>query len=200
MTQRTTSKSTALLASGLTALLLMGLFRLAFIHHFQGLQLLHQPEARHALYLGLKFDARWIAILLVPAWMLLKRGNDASESRWRARLATPWLALTLAVYAAMVLVAMVNDVKARPWLLAFLLLAGCYRGLFKAHGLQSSRGAALAWTCYAALVVAATVLIYFFDFGTFAYIHTRLNGTMLMFLQNASISLQMVWQIGRAHV
>ena len=97
MTRKTAAKSTALLALGLALLVLLTLFRLAFLQHF------HSPgegltaEVRHALYLGLKFDARWVAILLVPGWLLLKNGTGGNVSGWRDRLATPWLALTLAV-------------------------------------------------------------------------------------------------------
>ncbi len=40
----------------------------------------------------------------------------------------------------------------------------------------------------------ATLLGYFVDFGAYAYIHTRLNGTLLMFLQNPEISGRMMWQ------
>jgi Sulfatase len=194
MTRKTAAKSTALLALGLALLVLLTLFRLAFLQHFHSPGEGFTAEVRHALYLGLKFDARWVAILLVPGWLLLKNGTGEPAPGWRDSLATPWLALTLAVYSAMVVIAMVDDIKARPWLLAFLTLSGCYRGLFKAHGFQTSRTALQTWLGFSLLAFAATVLVYFFDFGTFAYIHTRLNGTMLMFLQNASLSLQMIWQ------
>ncbi len=194
MTRRPLAKSTALLACGLAALAFLTLFRLAFLVHFQGAAGMFGPEVRHALYLGLKFDARWTAILLVPAWLLLRAGGAGQPKGWRASLPTPWLGLSLAVYVAMVGIAMVDDHKARPWLVVFLLLTALHRRLFPDHGLQTSPGAARTWTAYGVFAIAFTVLAYFFDFGTFAYVHTRLNGTLLMFLQNPAISLRMIWQ------
>ena len=194
MTRAPLAKTPALLWVGLAALVVLSLLRLAFLSHFHGLAGLGAPEMRHALYLGLKFDARWIALLLAPAWLLLKEGHPGPARDWRGRLATPWLVLTLLTYTALVGIAMVDDRRARPWLVAFLLLAGLYRGLFRTHGLQASRSAARAWGGWALFAVVFTVLAYIFDFGTFAYIHTRLNGTVLMFLQNPAISLKMIWQ------
>ena len=194
MTRAPLAKTTALLGVGLATLSVLTLLRLGFLGHFHGWGGIREPETLHALYLGLKFDARWTVLLLVPAWLLLKEGHADPATGWRGRLGTPWLAATLLVYVALVGIAMVDDRKARPWLVVFLLLAGLYRGLFRTHGLRATRGAARTWSAWAVFAVTFTVLAYIFDFGTFAYIHTRLNGTVLMFLQNPLISLKMVWQ------
>lgn len=187
-------KGLSLLLAGLAALLVLTLFRLAFLGHFEGLGGLRNPEVQRALYLGLKFDLRWVCLLLVPAWMLMKAGRAPGEEGWRRVAAPLALTLVLALYVALVGIAMVNDRTARPWLIAFLLAAWAYRWLFRAHGLEASRWARVIWLGYAALVTAFTFLAYFVDFGAYAYIHTRLNGTLLMFLQNTDISGRMVWE------
>jgi len=193
MPPRPLSKTAVLARVALGALLAMTLFRLAFLQHFEGLKGLLDPPVRHSLYLGLKFDLRLVALLLVPAWLLLRRGGTARGGGWRAAAAPISLALALGLYLALVLIAMVDDRAARPWLLAFLAAAAVYRGLFPADGLGSAPTRRL-WGGFAALLCTALLLSYFIDFGAYAYIHTRLNGTLLMFLDNPDISGRMLWQ------
>jgi membrane-anchored protein YejM (alkaline phosphatase superfamily) len=190
---RPVSKSLALAGIGLGLLVFLTAFRLAFLQHFEGLGQLFEPEVLRSLYLGLKFDARWVALLLAPAWLLLKPGAPPQREGWRRWGAPLLLAASLALYVAVLLIAMVNDVTARPWLLAFLLTALAYRTLCREHGLKHGSARAL-WGLYAGLALVATLLGYFVDFGAYAYIHTRLNGTLLMFLQNPEISGQMMWE------
>lgn len=190
MAPRPITKTAALAWVALAGLLVLTLFRLAFLQHFVGLQELGGPVQR-SLYLGLKFDLRLLALLLAPAWLLLKPGGGGRG--WRARVAPLALALALALYLLLVLIAMVDDRAARPWLLAFLAAAALYRGLFRDDGVGSGASRRI-WAGFAALLVTALLLCYFIDFGAYAYIHTRLNGTLLMFLDNPDISGRMLWQ------
>lgn len=186
-------KSRALFGMALGFVFVLTLFRLAFLAHFEGLSHLGKADVLRALYLGFKFDIRWTAILLVPAWLLLKPGAaDAGNEkpRWLPPLL---LAGALVGYGGLVAVAMVDDRKARPWLLAFLVLASLYRSIRPEGGL-GSLPTRWVWRGYALLALLFTLLCYFVDFGAYSYIHTRLNGTLLMFLQNPDISGQMVWQ------
>ena len=50
------------------------------------------------------------------------------------------------------------------------------------------------WLGYLLLATVTTVMFYVSDFGHFAYLHTRIDSTMLRFLANPLISLEMVWQ------
>jgi len=50
------------------------------------------------------------------------------------------------------------------------------------------------WLIYLVLVAATVLMFYLVDFGHFAYLHTRLNATILRFLDNFDTSVQMVWQ------
>ena len=192
MIPRRISKTGALVWIALGALLVFTLFRLAFLAHFDGLHGLAEPQTVHSLYLGLKFDLRLIALLLAPAWLLLKPGNVEGRG-WRLRLA-PWaLSLALGLYILLVLIAMVDDVKARPWLLAFLATVALYRWQFADDGL-ARRACRRIWATFAALVSTLLIFGNFVDFGAYAYIHTRLNGTLLMFLDNPAISGRMMWE------
>ena len=170
------------------------LARLGFLAGFEGLHGLRDSDTWRGLYLGMKFDLRLAAILVMPAWLLLGAGNPAPEApTWRNRLA-PWLlAITLGCYAAMVLVAMVDDRAARPFLVGFLLLVLAYRYGTPGHGL-SSRSGRWIWGSFAGFIIATVILGYLVDAGSYSYIHTRLNGTLLMFLDNAGTSLRMMWE------
>ncbi|BDU74591.1 LTA synthase family protein [Mesoterricola silvestris] len=167
--------------------ILFGLLRLAFLLRFGGAE----GGTAHALYIGLKFDARLAAILVLPALLLLKAGNPGRPSR--AALGALTLAAALLVYAGLILVAMVDTVEARAWLYGFLVLAGIHHGLCGGFGL-GMKSARRIWAAYALAALSAVLLAYVADFGAYGYIHTRLNGTLVMFLENAGTSLKMVWQ------
>lgn len=168
--------------------------RVGFLFGFEGLHGLRDADTWRALYLGLKFDLRLASILVMPAWLLLRKGIPVQEPpTWRNRLG-PWmLAGALACYAVMVMVAMVDDRAARPILVVFLLLAAGYRFGTPGHGL-SSRSGRWIWGSFAGFLIATVILGYLVDAGTYGYIHTRLNGTLLMFLENATTSLRMMWE------
>jgi len=50
------------------------------------------------------------------------------------------------------------------------------------------------WLTYFSLIFAFFVIFYVFDFGHYSYLNTRLDFTALRFLENASISGEMVWE------
>jgi membrane-anchored protein YejM (alkaline phosphatase superfamily) len=195
MTQSARSKTAFLALAGFGLLLLLTLGRLAFLAHFQGL--VWEAGLGRALYLGFKFDARWVAILLVPPWLLLRTettgvtfpGPAPAMRRW---ISISALIVSLMVYGGLVAVAMVDDRRGRAWLVAFLLLSWMARWMGKAMGFGKVE--ARIWLAYGCLVIAFTLLCYAFDFGAFSYIHTRLNGTLLMFLENLGTSARMVWE------
>jgi phosphoglycerol transferase MdoB-like AlkP superfamily enzyme len=172
----------------------LSLARLGFLVGFEGLHGFRDPDTWRSLYLGLKFDLRLAAILAMPAWLLLRTGNPSPETpTWRDRLAPWWLATALTCYVVMVLVAMVDDRAARPFLVVFLLLVAGYRFGTSGHGL-SVRSGRWIWAGFAAFLIAMVTLGYLVDAGSYGYIHTRLNGTLLMFLDNAGTSLRMMWE------
>ena len=192
MARSSRSKTAFLALAGFGLLVLLTLGRLAFLAHFQGIA--WEAGLGRALYLGFKFDARWVAILLVPPWLLLRAQADhaTAASALRRMSAHSSLIISLLVYACLVAVAMVDDRRGRAWLVAFLLLAWFTRWAGKPVGFAKVE--ARIWGIYGSLAFGFTLLCYAFDFGAFAYIHTRLNGTLLMFLENLGTSARMVWE------
>lgn len=184
------SKTAFLALVGFGLLLLLSVGRLAFLAHFHGLS--WESGLSRALYLGLKFDLRWVAILLAPPWLLLRLDAVGSAALWRSRLAALSVVLALMIYGGLVAVAGVDDKRGRGWLVAFLLLAALARWAGKTSGFAKAQRR--IWGVYGFLAFGFTLLCYAFDFGAFSYIHTRLNGTLLMFLQNLGTSAQMVWE------
>ncbi len=173
----------------------MVLARFAFMLYFGGLESVQGADGLKALYLGLKFDARWAAILVAPAWLLLipENSSEPELAPWRRALAPVGLLLTLSLYAVMVLIAMVDSKPARPYLLGFILFSILQRNLFK-HFDLGKKLCRIIWLTYGMAALMFTFLAYAVDFGSYAYIHTRLNGTLLMFLENAATSTQMIWE------
>jgi phosphoglycerol transferase MdoB-like AlkP superfamily enzyme len=50
------------------------------------------------------------------------------------------------------------------------------------------------WLAYFTLITAVIAIFYALDFGFYAYLNGRLNATILKFMENPLISLEMVWQ------
>lgn len=179
------------LAFALPALVLVfSLFRVGFLAFFGGWAALESPELARTLSLGLRFDLRWAILLIAPLWLLYRPGREgARRPAWGAAA----LALALGLYVWLVLLAMVDTRAARPWLLAFFAAVALQRYVFPdvGHRLRTVRA---LWALYGALALGFTLLGYIFDGGSYAYIHTRLNGTLLMFLENAGTSARMVWE------
>ena len=77
MTRSSRSKTAFLALAGFGLLVLLTLGRLAFLAHFQGLA--WEAGLGRALYLGFKFDARWVAIL-GSTLASVRTGADAAGS------------------------------------------------------------------------------------------------------------------------
>jgi phosphoglycerol transferase MdoB-like AlkP superfamily enzyme len=58
----------------------------------------------------------------------------------------------------------------------------------------ATNAARLFWKAYLSLVFFILLIFYFTDFAHFAYLHRPLDATVLRFLANFTISMQMVWQ------
>ena len=57
-----------------------------------------------------------------------------------------------------------------------------------------SRTTKLCWNIFFGLLVFGLVLFYFVDFAHYAYLTQRLNASVLNYLEDAGISMNMVWQ------
>lgn len=184
-------KLRSLLILAIAALGCMQVARLVFLWQFGSPSSLLTAAGQHSFFIGLKFDLRLVALMLMPAWLLLRTGTDQRPARWQGALV---LALALVVYVCVVVIGSVDDRGARPWLAVFLLLAIIYHTRCREHGLSSGREVRWIWGVYSLFVVGFVLLAYATDFGSFSYNRVRLNGTVLVFLQNPLISAQMIWQ------
>jgi Sulfatase len=190
-TTQSNSKLRNLLMVGGVLLLFMQLARLVFLWKFLPPGQALGAAGWNSLYIGLKFDLRLLALVLVPPWLLLHAGNAQPRRRW---LGAAILLAALLCYLTLVALAMIDDRPARPWLVVFLVLTGLNQALCRDYGLASGREARWIWVAYALFVAAFIPLAYEVDFGSYSYNHVRLSGTLLGFLQDPLISAQMVWQ------
>jgi len=74
-------------------------------------------------------------------------------------------------------------------LLPFFLTSG-----FRWFNPFDSNKARLFWLSYLSLAFIGLLVFYFTDFAHFAYLHRPLDATILRFVANFAISMQMVWQ------
>jgi phosphoglycerol transferase MdoB-like AlkP superfamily enzyme len=185
------SKLRNLLVLAAAALAFMQLARLAFLWKFGSLGQILTAAGWNSLYIGLKFDLRLVAIVFVPPWLLLHPGSEQPRRRWLGALI---LVAALLSYLGLVAIGMVDDNRARPWLVAFLLLVGLHQAFCRDYGLASGREAPWIWIAYAMFLAAFIPIVYEADFGSYGYNRVRLNGTVLGFLQDPLISALMVWQ------
>lgn len=82
------------------------------------------------------------------------------------------------------------DLRIALLVLLPIFLVGWLRLLSPLH----SRFGAWLWTLYLTLATVALLLFYATDFGHFAYLATRIDISILRFLDNADISFNMVWE------
>ncbi|MBI1422040.1 MAG: sulfatase-like hydrolase/transferase [Gammaproteobacteria bacterium] len=76
----------------------------------------------------------------------------------------------------------------------YVLLPLFFLGGLKWFDPFNNRFARYFWLIYLVLVATIVLAFYLVDFGHYAYLHSRLNATVLRFLDNFDTSAQMVWQ------
>ena len=108
-------------------------------------------------------------------WQLFDNANDPFAG------AELWQALYLG---------MKYDLRLALLLVLPLLLLGWIRFI---HPIESGLGLKL-WRGYLLLVTLGAILFYLLDFGHYAYLHTRVDNSVLRFFADPLISLEMVWQ------
>ena len=125
-----------MLQVGIILILLMTFMRLFFFFYFnnQGFSFFKSSDA---FFLGLRYDLRWIAIVLL---LMLLIGSIPFFHPFK------------------------NITAKKIWIVALTL------------------------------IVTAIVFFYFIDFAHYSYLTQRLNASVLNYLEDAGISLNMVWQ------
>lgn len=182
-----------LILAGMLALVpLFTAARLGFLAGFGPSGAIHDALTWKAMWLGLRMDARLAALCLFPALVLLREGG-AESPRWKA-VAAPWsLLLNLGLCVTLLVVANIDDQAAKPWAIGFLLGSVADWTLFRRQGLGLP-AVRRVWCCFLLALLAGLALCYAADAGSYAYIHTRLNGSLLQFLENPWLSAKMAWE------
>ena len=124
------------LSTGFCFLILMTILRVVFVHHFAAPNT-SQSELKAAYLLGLRYDLRYVSIimLLIQLLSLIKVLNPFETNRGEKLAKTIWFLLSISL-----------------------------------------------------------LIFYSTDYIHYAYVHQRLNASILTYLDNAAISLQMMWQ------
>jgi phosphoglycerol transferase MdoB-like AlkP superfamily enzyme len=82
------------------------------------------------------------------------------------------------------------DLRMTCAVMLVMLVLGSIRPLSPFH----NRYARTGWTALLGLAAFALICFYAFDFGHYAYLRQRLNASVLNYLEDAAISMDMVWQ------
>jgi glucan phosphoethanolaminetransferase (alkaline phosphatase superfamily) len=82
------------------------------------------------------------------------------------------------------------DVRMVCVLMLLMLVLGSIHPLNPFH----SKAARTGWNIFFGILVFGLVLFYFIDFAHYAYLTQRLNASVLNYLEDAGISMSMVWQ------
>jgi phosphoglycerol transferase MdoB-like AlkP superfamily enzyme len=72
----------------------------------------------------------------------------------------------------------------------FMMVLGSFRLFSPFHSDSARKG----WAIFFGVAVYLLVLFYFIDFAHYAYLAQRLNASVLNYLEDAGISMKMVWQ------
>ena len=82
------------------------------------------------------------------------------------------------------------DLRAVCVLMLFMMVLGSFKVFSPFH----SAAAHMGWKIFFGVLVYFLVLFYFVDFAHYAYLSQRLNASVLNYLEDAGISMKMVWQ------
>lgn len=147
-----------------------------------------------SFYLGFKFDLRLALLIILP--VLLTGLSSPVKAKKVLKIWGVYL-LVIAIMGALYLLKTGSGLdylfgkwqKLAPVILLPLLLAI----LPRLNPIRYNFWRRF-WVGYLSLAAIAVLLFYILDFGHYAYLNTRLDSTVLRFLQNPLISGQMVWE------
>ncbi|MGB8194764.1 MAG: LTA synthase family protein [Chitinophagaceae bacterium] len=82
------------------------------------------------------------------------------------------------------------DLRITCLLMLIMLVLGSFRALNPFHHSYAKTG----WLILLGLISFILIFFYVLDFGHYAYLHQRLNASVLNYMEDAAISMDMVWQ------
>jgi len=133
------------------------------------------PRLTRFLVVGAAVNVAILSLLRVIFWQYFKNPADP----------IPGGALAQAFYLGLKF-----DLRLTLLVLLPLALVGWFRWLSPFY----FRPVRLFWTAYLTLAAGSILLVYSLDFGHYAYLSTRINYSVLRFLENPEISFGMMWE------
>jgi len=181
--------------TGIAFLIFMTIMRFIFFYHFAPLNYSFSNSFR-AFLLGLNFDVRIVCGIIIFPFVI---GNLQLKYNEKKRLTVGSLIevfITVVIMALLILFMKKGHaslgVLVGTSILFLLILAWLFgtKNCNPFENLVSER----IFKIYFFVVTVVLVFLYVIDFENFDYLHERLNASVLNYLGNAKISLNMVWE------
>ncbi|MBI3718982.1 MAG: LTA synthase family protein [Sphingobacteriales bacterium] len=177
--------------------LLMTILRLVFFYYFNPQHQLLSANI-DAMWMGVRFDARIVAIVLLP---LLLFGSIEFKKKFSefsaARKLFTFLVCFIPVAAILIITAntgvLVKIFKQIGFAFGISLVLLLLLQLRVMNPFESTK-AKRFWLWYLGIFITVWVVFYGFDFAHYSYLSQRLNASVLNFLEDASISFNMMWE------
>jgi len=181
--------------TGIAFLIFMSIMRFVFFSHFR-LPQYSFPNSFRAFLLGLNFDTRIVCGIVLFPFLI---GNLHIRYNDKRRLATGsivQLVITILVMAVLIIFMKKGHVPISSliyvgilfaWILVWLLVTK------NCNPFENSISRKI-FKIYFFLITVTLVILYAVDFEHYDYLHQRVNASVLNYLGDAKISMNMVWE------
>ena len=177
-------------------MLMMSAFRLFFFYHFKPPDVSFS-ESLPSFLLGVRYDARIAAIILLPVLVV---GSLRLKS-WEQKSSKQKLfSIIICLIPALLILLIQADFSDTGKVLQKLIIGLVVSGLLIAiiilkdwnpfHNNHSKK----FWFWWLGIATLAVLFFYAFDFYYYSYLTQRLNSNLLNFMDDAGISFHMMWQ------
>jgi len=181
--------------TGIAFLIFMTIMRFVFFYHFAPLNYSFLNCA-HAFLLGLNFDVRIVCGILIFPFLI---GNLHLKYNERKRLTAGSIIevfITIVIMGLLILF-MKKGHGSLPVLIGtgilFLLILVWLFATKNCNPFENAFSKKI-FKIYFFIITVSLVFLYAIDFENYDYLHERLNASVLNYLGNARISMNMVWE------
>jgi len=181
--------------TAITFLLFMTILRFAFFFHFKPLNSSFSDNLK-AFFLGLNFDMRIVCGIVLFPFLVGNLYLDHNEKR---RLTVASFFRVFFIILIMVLLLIFSKKgHASPLILSIIsILFGLillWLFITKNCNPFENQASRKIFKIYFLFITLSLVFLYTIDFEHFDYLHQRLNASVMNYTEDASISMNMVWQ------
>ena len=176
-------------------MVVLSAFRLIFFYHYHSSEISF-AKSLSSFWLGVRYDARLVAIILLP---LLVLGSLSIKSNNRFLKHNRLLILVSLIPAILILTINSDFSEVQKIIQRFTIAILVFLLLFTILKLRewnpyNSDRAKTVWFWYLGIFSFALLIFYGFDFYYYDYLTQRLNSNILNFIEDARISMRMMWQ------